>query len=147
MTRINAHIPVANLCDQHLLAEHREIKRVCNRFKARLDKNDFSGIPDNFTLGKGHELFFILKADYTFARYSYLHAECIKRGFSVTDFRDNWSVYQNKQHLFQQYRPSTVDDEIVRGRITERLEGMKSIRYYGKEISKEKAIGLLNKNK
>ena len=146
MTRINAYIPVANLCDQHLLAEHREIKRVCNRFKARLDKNDFSGIPDNFTLGKGHELFFILKPHYTLARYSCLHSECIKRGFSVTNFQDNWQVYSGSQHLFQQYKPSVVDDEIVKSRITERLKGMKSIRYYGKNISTEEAIELLKKH-
>ena len=38
MTRINANIPVRNLTDQHLLAEHREIKRVCNRFKQRVAK-------------------------------------------------------------------------------------------------------------
>ena len=30
MTRINAGIPVEKLSDQHLLAEHREIKRIPN---------------------------------------------------------------------------------------------------------------------
>ena len=30
MTRINAGIPVVELSRAHLLAEHREIKRVCH---------------------------------------------------------------------------------------------------------------------
>jgi hypothetical protein len=30
MTRINV-VPVTELCDKHLLAEHRELKRIPNR--------------------------------------------------------------------------------------------------------------------
>ena len=44
MTRINAGIKVENLSDQHLLAEHREIKRI--------PRTNFKSKPSSkFTLG------------------------------------------------------------------------------------------------
>lgn len=61
MTRINIGINPKQLTDQHLLAEAREIKRICNRFKQRLEKNKFDDIPEKFCLGKGHELFLLIR--------------------------------------------------------------------------------------
>ena len=83
MTRINAGIPVKLLCDEHLLAEHREIKRIPN---SKLNGNP----PLKFTLGKGHVTFFKNKSKYTLNRYLEIHNECILRGFSVTDYSSAW---------------------------------------------------------
>ncbi len=52
MTRINSAIPVKALTDEHLLAEHREIKRICAQFKSSILEGKKSvRIPECFTLG------------------------------------------------------------------------------------------------
>ena len=56
MTRINAGIPVETLHDKHLIAEHREIKRIPNCIaKGRYSLKDK---PSKFVLGTGHVKFF-----------------------------------------------------------------------------------------
>lgn len=145
MTRINAHIPVTFLCDEHLKAEHREIKRVCNRYMQRLSKNKFDDIPSTFRLGTGHELFFINKPTYTLLRFKEIHQECINRGFNMTDFSDNWDVYEKKDsHLFVDYPYSETDNKLIIERITERLLSMKNIHYNRKKTTAEKMIELIN---
>lgn len=55
MTRINSAINVELLTDEHLLAEHREIKRLPGLYKQRMISGKrFNDIPIDFTLGKGH---------------------------------------------------------------------------------------------
>lgn len=73
MTRINL-VPPAELCDQHLLAEHRELTRIPNavakgRFALR-------GQPADYVLGTGHVRFFFDKLAFLKTRYDALHAEC-----------------------------------------------------------------------
>jgi cell fate regulator YaaT (PSP1 superfamily) len=88
MTRINAFIPPADLCDKHLLAEHREIKRIPNQIKA--GRFNLKSIPDKFTLGKGHVAFFYNKLGYLLERYRKIHEECLNRGFNVSNYLDSW---------------------------------------------------------
>lgn len=54
MTRINV-VPVEELCDQHLLAEHRELTRIPNA----VARGRFSllGQPADYKLGEGHVRF------------------------------------------------------------------------------------------
>ena len=61
MTRINI-IPPAELCDQHLLAEHRELTRIPNL----VAKGKFSleGQPSDYKLGTGHVKFFFDKMQF-----------------------------------------------------------------------------------
>jgi hypothetical protein len=133
MTRINAGIPVVNLSDQHLLAEHREIKRI--------PRMTFKGVvPDKFTLGKGHVLFFSDKPLFTFNRYLSLYEECRRRGFSVEYYGDNWG-----QIYGEYFTPSFSDISLIRDRIIERASTSKQVpRYYGKPISLQKYIELLS---
>ena len=56
MTRINVGIPPAELVNQHLLAEHREIKRIPNCVAK--GKYNMDGMPERFKLGTGHVKFF-----------------------------------------------------------------------------------------
>lgn len=88
MTRINADISPCRLCDQHLLAEHREIIRV-RKFEFSKAK-----APDQFKLGEGHVIFFKDKLGFIYERYKRLYSECVKRGFKV----------ENYEHLFQGHR-------------------------------------------
>lgn len=132
MTRINAGIKVENLSDQHLLAEHREIKRI--------PRTNFKSNPSSkFTLGEGHVLFFSNKHRYTFNRYKQIYAECIKRGFNVEYYGDNWNSLSGLD-----YTPTSNDSNIVKERIIERAKTSKQvIKYYGKNITVDEYINLL----
>jgi len=147
MTRINANIDVKLLTDKHLLAEHREIKRVPARYQGRLAKGDFSGIPDTFKLGGGHELFFINKGKFTFKRYIKLHQECLDRGFNVTNFMSSWNVYDDNLEHFNDWDATQTDNELVIERISQRLgEAKSALKYKGENVTLEFALNLLTQN-
>lgn len=118
MTRINCGIPVEELYYRHLLAEHREIKRIPNCIhKGRYNMDE---IPSMFTLGKGHVKFFYNKLLYLKERYSELYTECRRRGFDVTSYHE---VFENlPKHLYNNYIPTERDRVIVRKRIKDKLE-------------------------
>ncbi len=117
MTRINCGIPVKELVDKHLLAEHREIKRIPNTIKS--GKARVENIPEQFTLGKGHVKFFYDKLKYLNNRYLALYQECISRGFNVTAFHE---AFQDlPPDLFNDYSPTEADRKIIRERIANRL--------------------------
>lgn len=142
MTRINSSVKVRLLTDEHLLAEHREIKRLPSVYKKRLDSNKgFNDVPLNFTLGTGHVLFFINKGKFTLDRYLKIREECIKRGFQVEDYSKNWSGYDK----LNDYTPTDTEHYLLVERITERLKNTKKPywHYYGKQISKEQSINLI----
>ena len=137
MTRINVGIPPKNLTDQHLLAEHREIKRICSLYSAWKDKP--SPIPDKFSLGKGHVKFFLNKGKYTRDRYLQIYEECIARKFKVENYSENWKVY-NPEH-FQDYKPSQDDKILIFNRIHDRIvESSQIPLYYGQKVMKTQAI-------
>lgn len=81
MTRINV-VPVKELVDQHLLAEHRELTRIPNCVNS--GKISDVGIPSEYTLGTGHVKFFVNKLVWLRKRYDDLHQECLSRGFNVS---------------------------------------------------------------
>ena len=120
MTRINVGIKPSELCDKHLLAEHREIKRIPNAINN--GKAKFDDIPDSFRLGAGHVKFFYNKIGYLFRRYVLLHEECVKRGFNVSDF--SMAFNSIPEHLLNDYTPTQHDRLIVLERINQRLKEM-----------------------
>ena len=67
MTRINI-IPVEDLTDQHLMAEYREIFMIGPALQKSLQSESWNSnkIPNKFTLGKGHVMFFYDKGKYLF---------------------------------------------------------------------------------
>lgn len=140
MTRINASIPPMYLCDQHLIAEHREIVRLAHLTKSK------SKTTTSFRLGKGHVLFFKNKLKYARDRYLSLYNEAKRRGFNVTDMSSSFDKVP--EELFGDWMPTEEDNDLIRGRIIERLKGMKTIRYGSRNINSEEAINiLLNKSK
>lgn len=143
MTRINSAIPVQHLTDEHLLAEHREIKRLpyclARSFKSRSKRR----IPSEFCLGTGHVLFFLDKMKFVSRRYKELYAECRKRGFTVADYSSNFENIS--MDYLNDYIPTSNEREVLIKRITERLNNSpkSSWHYCGKKISKEDAIEML----
>lgn len=116
MTRINL-VPPQELCDQHLLAEHRELTRIPNavaRGKYKLD-----GQPDDYKLGSGHVRFFFNKLLFLEKRYHALHSECLSRGFNVQNrWPDN---LPQDNSLWQDYQPTAQALAANRTRIAERM--------------------------
>lgn len=152
MTRINSAIKVSMLTDEHLLAEHREIKRLPSVYlKRKESKIGLTDLPKHFTLGTGHVLFFIDKPEFTFGRYLDIYNECTHRGFNVENYSSNWNVYKSEYNnpISNNYTPSNQEYNLLIERITERLLGSKKPywHYYGRQISKEEAIKLLTNEK
>lgn len=117
MTRINCGIPVEELTNKHLLAEHRELKRIPNCIKK--GKYNLKGLPSEFTLGTGHVKFFYNKLFYLKKRYIQLYNESIKRGFNITNYIESFDDLPIE--LLNDYVPTDKDREIIRQRINERL--------------------------
>lgn len=82
MTRINV-VPVEELCDQHLLAEHRELTRIPNCLAAGKYKWFDPERPADYKLGEGHVKFFTGRIGWLYWRYQRLTEECLARGFKV----------------------------------------------------------------
>lgn len=77
MTRINVGIPPEELCDQHLLAEIRELPRVIGtHVKVKP--------PEQFKLGAGHVAWCAQYQASLNARHAMLVNEAVRRGFSVS---------------------------------------------------------------
>lgn len=117
MTRINCGIPPAELVDKHLLAEHREIKRIPNMVKS--GKARLMDIPDKFTLGKGHVKFFYNKILFLKYRYVNIYEECRRRGFNITYYGEAFEGINPK--LMNDYKPTAEDIAIVKYRIRSKL--------------------------
>lgn len=125
MTRINANIPPAELCDAHLLAEHREITRVPNTIRS--GRAIIKNIPKKFTLNTGHVKFFYDKVGFIKNRYEILYEECIARGFNIEPKHSSFDDIPPQ--LMNDWQATPQDNQIIRDRINERLSGMKNIKY------------------
>lgn len=77
MTRINVGVLPSELCDQHLLAEIRELPR-CFAY-------DAMRAPIEFTLGKGHVLWCARFRGSLYARLHNLWIEARWRGFKIVE--------------------------------------------------------------
>ena len=129
MTRINLGIPAKELTNKHLIAEHREIKRIPNAVSK--GRYNLKNVPASFTLGTGHVSFFYDKLGYLKERYEELYNECIARGFNVQNYLPSWDGVPEK--LMNGYTPTDKDVYIIRERIAERLAN---------PIAKQKKNGL-----
>lgn len=166
MTRINAGIDPKRLTNEHLLAEHREIKRICKLFRDRVEReaqgDNVSPIPPEFKLGKGHVLFFLDKPVYTYHRYHMIYQECERRGFNVTPFYDAWGFYWDyysvKVSLSKrvgedliardpEWSPAKAHIDLVAKRIVERITwSPKDTYHYFKQVmTRDEAISHLLK--
>jgi hypothetical protein len=115
MTRINT-VPPKSLTNKHLIAEHREIKRVPNVVKKQKEIKD---IPPTFRMGTGHVKFFYDKLGYLKKRYEEIYKECIDRGFNVTYYGSAWDGVP--EHLMNDWTPTPESIKLIEDRIKERL--------------------------
>lgn len=149
MTRINSAISVENLTDEHLLAEHREIKRLPDNFLKALKSGALRRIPREFCLGTGHVTFFLDKQLFLLKRYYQIRTECVRRGFNVEDYSDNWlglEDYMQGRGCWYDYMPTDKERKLLQSRICECINASTkpNFHYYGKIISKQTAIMLTN---
>jgi len=121
MTRINSGISPKQLTNKHLLAEHREIKRVPNLVSR--GRYNLKSIPPQFTLGKGHVAFFYDKLLYLKNRYEEIHQECLNRNFNVQYWGNAWDSIPPQ--FMNDYKPTDNDIKIITERINQRLQGIK----------------------
>lgn len=117
MTRINVGIPPKQLTDKHLMAEHRELKRIPNVVSR--GRYNLKTAPKEFTLGKGHVSFFYTRLGYLKKRYIELYNECKARGFNVQSYLSSWEGVPT--HLMGDYTPTARDVAIITERINDRL--------------------------
>jgi deoxyribonuclease (pyrimidine dimer) len=113
MTRINL-VPPNELCNQHLIAEYRELPRVFALARPLPD----SEMPKQYTLGKGHVKFFYDKLTYLENRFTLLVNECIKRGFNIQYTQPKHSTTIG---LHNNYTPTQEALELNRERINLRM--------------------------
>ena len=116
MTRINSGVDPSELSGKHLIAEHREIKRIPNVVKS--GRYNMDGQPENFKLGNGHVKFFYDKLLYLKKRYQRIYNECQKRGYNVTDFSECWDDVP--EDMMGDWTPTDTDREIILQRIAEK---------------------------
>lgn len=122
MTRINLLKP-SELHNLHLLAEIRELPRIFSYVEKF--GIDIKRIPKEFTLNKGHILFFSNKLKFLFERYCTLYQEAENRGYKI-----NYSISE----LYQKYNkiiigenqiewiPNKEDINLSYARIKEKME-------------------------
>jgi deoxyribonuclease (pyrimidine dimer) len=128
MTRINSGISVKRLTDEHLLAEHREIKRLPACLKKSIDSGKPINIPQTFRLGKGHVKFFFDKMLFIKKRYKEIYEECLARGFTLTDFSSNFDTVP-LQYL-NDYTPTKEETVLLEKRIKERFFSSKKKQWH-----------------
>jgi len=139
MTRINAHIPPAKLCDQHLVAEYREILRTNALAIKRARKEGrqmLKNIQQSFTLGGGHVTFFYDKLLYIHLRFNALRGEMINRGMNATI---EWSLNELDEFkwLYNDWPEDPTANQLIVERILERARTMKKISHSSKNIDYE----------
>lgn len=130
MTRINAGIPPAELCDQHLNGEKFEITRVPSAIVNGRAKTSPDNIPETFCLETGHVKFFYNKILYLRRRYLALCQELDSRGFNITiDTTPFDLVERDHPQLFNDWNETPEARQLLLTRISEKLAGMKRVKY------------------
>ena len=99
-------------------------------------------IPKEFTLGKGHMLFFLYSPTYTLNRYKSVFNECISRGYNIEDESWRWEVYGDFNNS---YIETGKEKFMLINRIEERIKNSSKghFHYNRNKITKEDAIQIL----
>lgn len=111
MTRINTIDP-ADLLDQHLMAEYRELPRIFGVADPRR-----SGLPSSYRMGAGHVLFFFDKTSWLAQRHAAIVRELVVRGYNLSH-RDPLVPVGGVA-----WEPTPADHAENLGRLQERLDG------------------------
>lgn len=131
MTRINVEL-VENLCDEHLRGECYELPRIPNDLVS--GRLSYAKVPA-YTLGEGHQKFFVDKLLWLRKRYLELIAECHRRGFKAEDL---WNKQVGPHNPFfarwwHDYEPTPEALDINRDRLIDMFPD--NPHYWGKKIN------------
>lgn len=128
MTRVNVINP-SELTNKHLVAELYEITRVfglVRKAKARgINKYNIKEklkVPEHYTMGTGHVLFFYTRLGYVADRYEGLVREAKLRNFKVNQIARESLLEGIDSFWIGGYAPTPEAIEINRQRIAERLK-------------------------
>lgn len=140
MTRINLITP-ALLTNKQLLAEYRELPRIINRVAAG---NTYKVIPDQFTMGTGHESFFGNKLWFLHKRHIAIRKELGRRHAAYPDrFKGPYAIctkaawhqaIATQPYECRDWTPSKRDILISMGRLVERQLGYKTPDRWGDRV-------------
>lgn len=123
ITRINC-VPVSELCNKHLFAEHREMPRLVGNLARSLSRKgkpfQLDEIPSQYRLGKGHVMFFYNKFAYLHQRHKELTAELLRRGYQLTQ-TDSDIFATVPTEWYGQWKPTERDLQLNRQRIADRM--------------------------
>lgn len=122
MTRINV-VPVDELCNQHLMAEWREMPRVASALRKSLTRKgrpfSLDEIPKEYVLGSGHVKFFFDKFKFLYERHRVITMELINRGYKLSY---NSDVLRNiPRQFYNDWKPKGRDKSLNRARIAKRM--------------------------
>lgn len=120
MTRINV-LPPEELHNVHLVAEYKEIVRVFALARKSQHELHKKKIPNEYTLGAGHVLFFYDKLKYISSRYDSLCKEMINRGFNCNRVPKEELEQGIERSLFWDYVPTVKAIAVNRERVELRL--------------------------
>ena len=123
MTRINV-IPPADLTDQHLVAEYREMLMVPASLKRSLRSKsgmDKKRIPKQYTLNTGHVYFFYDKGKFLKERYDSLVQEMRDRGMKPDPKRTFPTKVFKDNNLYNSWKITDKAVQINYERIIERI--------------------------
>lgn len=123
MTRINV-VPVTELCNKHLHAEHREMPRLVGNLQKSLNRKSkpfsMTEIPTEYKLGTGHVKFFMDKFAFLHKRHKELTQELLRRGYNLSNTCSDLFASVDKM-WYNDYEPTTEAMEINRERIKLRM--------------------------
>lgn len=123
MTRINL-VPPAELADQHLFAEYRELPRIFTLVLAAQQRGltpDTAKIPRQYVLGAGHVTFFYNKIYWLTGRFQELITECMHRGFNIQHQSIPTEVECIQASWWGDYAPTPEALAVSRARIAEKI--------------------------
>lgn len=124
MTRINVGIPPQELCDQHLLAEYRELPRMVAFAQARAARYHGTGPVPPVTLGTGHMTSLLPAGAYLASRHQQIREEMHRRQMTV-EFSQ--CPFADRYPFMGDLEVSQETVQALRQRIQSRLRTMKRI--------------------
>jgi len=121
MTRINV-VPVQELSQKMLCGEYREIVRVFALARKSQDEMHKKKVPNEYTLGTGHCLFFFSRLTFISKRYDSLCNEMLRRGYTCNRVPKEELHKGIDKHMFWDYIPTEAAIKLNQDRINERLQ-------------------------
>ncbi len=137
MVRVNLINP-RYLSDQHLIAEYNEILMLASYIHKH---QGLDGMPERYSLGRGHMKFFKDKVAYLKRRHELLKEEMRRRGFRADK---SIEVEKFPPRLRGDWSPSSDDLQIIKKRLIEKIESKEDYyRYNRSKIHKSLLVEMI----